>query len=76
MSTINLLVEARYETPTVGAPGRGLTRSVKNYPSFGASHDDNRPPRTVIRFGILDLPFNDEGEAIRAQKPDPLRRGI
>jgi hypothetical protein len=26
--TINLLVGVRYETPTVGAPGRGLARST------------------------------------------------
>jgi hypothetical protein len=36
-----------------------------------ARHDDNRPPRTVSRFGCLKFPFNGEGEVIRALEARP-----
>jgi hypothetical protein len=65
MHTINLLVEARYETPIVGAPGRELACSAMRSSKLQmASCDDNRPPEMVIHFGSLDFPFNDEGEVI------------
>jgi hypothetical protein len=42
------------------------------------SHDANQPPppEMTIRFESLVFPFDDEGKAVKAQKPDLLRRGI
>jgi hypothetical protein len=71
-STINLLVGVRYETSTVGAPGSRLARSATRLSKLRmASRNNNRPPRTVIRFGSLDFPFDVEGEAIRSLEDRP-----
>jgi hypothetical protein len=74
MHIINLLVGARYETPTVGVPGMVLVcYALRSSKLWMASRDDNRPPGLVIHFGSLDFPFNDEGEVVRAPKAQPPR---
>ena len=62
----------RYETPTVGVPGRGLAGFAMRLSKLRiASRDDNQPPRMTIHFGTLDFPSNSEGEATMAPEARP-----
>lgn len=65
---INLLVAARFETPTFDGPGRGLACSATKFCKLRMASNDNGAiwiPKTSIRFGSLDFVVNKEGEMTR-----------
>jgi hypothetical protein len=58
MSTINLLIGARFETLTIGARSRGLACFTPNFFKLwmaGNDVDMVQTPETTIYFGSLDL---------------------
>jgi hypothetical protein len=63
MRTVNLLVGARFKTPIVGVPRRGLARSAAKFSKLRMTRDDSSAvwtPRTTIRFKSLDFVVNKE----------------
>jgi hypothetical protein len=67
--TINLLVDARFKTPTVGVPIRGLARfTVKFFKLQMAGNDvgDVRTLGMTIHFGSLDFVTSSEETMDRA----------
>jgi hypothetical protein len=72
--TINLLVEARYETPTVGALDRGVARLTTRFSKLwmaGSDVDTTLAPEATERSRNSDDALGNEENKWGPGSPDP-----